>query len=57
MKRFIEVTDSYGINKYYINISYIASFGDKWILMSNKEYPEGIKETYEEIKELIKNAK
>ena len=56
MKGFIEVT-THKINKYYINIKHIVSFGENWVFLSGNEYPNNIDETYEEIKQLIKNSK
>lgn len=56
MKGFIEVTDTYGV-KLLLNIEKINMIWiDSEILINGREYSFRLKESYEEIKELIKNA-
>lgn len=58
MKGFIEVTEQFSKIKIAIAIRTISFFHDNWIV---QDYNDGccqtsVKESYEEIKELIKNA-
>ena len=55
LKGFIEVTDSKE-RKYTLNINYIILFEDYSITVKYAERLIFVKESYEEIKELIKKA-
>jgi len=56
MKGFIEVTSEIDI-KYSIRIKHIVAYGERWIeTVNNNTNCNIIKESYEQIKELIKNA-
>lgn len=51
MKGFIELS-----NGVCININHIISFGNNWIYAIGNEYQTEVKESYEEIKELIEKS-
>lgn len=55
LKGFIEVTNEHNI-KYTLNINYVISFCDKCIYVKYNADVNYVKESYEEIKQLIKNA-
>ena len=54
MKGFIEVTNNKV--KFSVNINNIIAFGDRWILSNGDEYQNIVDESYEKIKQLIKEA-
>lgn len=55
LKGFIEVTNEHNI-KYTLNINHIISFCDKCIYIQHMPEVNYVKQSYEEIKKLIKNA-
>ena len=54
MKGFIEVTNNKV--KFSVNINNIIAFGDRWILSNGDECQNIVDESYEKIKQLIKEA-
>lgn len=56
MKGFIEVTNISNTRKYTLNINHIVLFEDNSITLKYSDKAFSIKESYEEIKQLIKKA-